>query len=128
MQHGKDDAAPRWARGQKFTLSPTGREAEEAYRAALLDARGAGRPALEAALAAWAAPHAPVAGGDGMLLGELKGKPPGLADLTRALDDAGIAPAEVRAALGRLVSAGLVALVPLASQQAAPERPPLSRW
>ena len=128
MQHGKDDAAPRWARGQKFTLSPAGREAEEAHRAAVLDVRGAGRPALEAALAAWAAPHAPVPACDGVLLGELKGKPPGLADLTRALEAAGIAPAEVRAALARLVSAGLVLLVPLASQQPAPERPPLSRW
>lgn len=128
MQQGKNDAAPRWARGQKFTLSPAGREAEEAYRAAVLEARGAGRPALEAALAAWAAPHAPVTFGDGVLLGELKAKPPGLSDLTRALEDAGIGAAEVRAALARLVSAGLVVLVPLASQQPAPERSPVSRW
>lgn len=129
MSFGKNDAAPRWARGQKFTLSLKGRVAEEAYRAAVLEARGSGRTALEAALAAWAAPHAPVAGGDGVLLGELKGKPPGLSDLTRALEDAGILPAEVRAALARLVSAGLVELVPLASQTAAAERPPtIPRW
>ncbi len=128
MQLGKDDAAPRWARGQKFTLSAAGRTAEEAYRAAVLEARGAGRSALEAALAAWAAPHPPVQPGDGVLLGELKAKPPGLTELARALEGAGIEAAEVRAALGRLVAAGLVELVPLASQLAAAERPPVHRW
>lgn len=102
--------------------------AQETYRAAVLEARGAGRSALESALAAWALPHAPVAGGDGVLLGELTGKPPGLADLTRALEDTGLAAGDVRAALDRLVRAGLVALVPLASQLAAERPPPASRW
>lgn len=129
MQLGKSDATPRWARGQKFTLSSAGREVEAAYRAAVAEARGAGRAALEGALAAWAAPHAPVLPGDGVLLGELtRAKPPGVAELGRALEAAGIEAAEVRAALGRLVAAGLVELVPLASQLAAAERPPVSRW
>src|SRR5512142_2202774 len=110
MLFGKSDATTRWARGQKFTLSPAGVTAEEAYRAAVLAARGAGRTALEAALAAWAAPHPPVLPGDGVLLGELKAKPPGLSELARALEAAGIEAAEVRAALGRLVAAGLVEL------------------
>ncbi len=129
MQTSKNDAAPRWARGQKFTLSTAGRQAEESYRAAVLEARGSGRAGLETALAAWATGHAPVAGSDGVLFGELKGKPPGLSDLTRALEDAGIEAGEVRAALARLVTAGLVELVPLASQTAAAERPPTPpRW
>src|SRR5512133_2700399 len=124
MPFGKDDAPPRWARGQKFTLSTSGRVVEAGYRTTVAEARGSGRTALEGALAAWAAPLAPVLPGDGVLLGELtKPKPPGVAELGRALEAAGIEPAEVRAALGRLVTAGLVELVPLASQLAAAERP-----
>lgn len=117
---------PRWARGQKFSLSVAGTEAEEAYRAAVTGARGGGRPALDAALAAWAAPRQ-VAPGDGVLLAELKAKPRGLADVTRALEDTGIAAADVRLALDRLVKAGLAELVPLPSQEREPVRPP-PRW
>ncbi|ACL66887.1 conserved hypothetical protein [Anaeromyxobacter dehalogenans 2CP-1] len=125
----KPREGPRWARGQKFTLSLAGRDAEEAYRAAVLDARGAGRAVLDTALAAWASPRA-VEPGDGVLLGELKGKPRGLSDLGHALEDAGIPGAEVRAALDRLVRAGLAELVPLASQLEAQRAPPpvTGRW
>lgn len=119
----KPSDGPRWARGQKFTLSPAGREAEEAYRASVLGARGAGRAVLDAALAEWAAPRA-VAPGDGVLLAELKAKPRGLSELSHALEDAGIPGAEVRAALDRLVKAGLGELVPLASQLEAQRQPP----
>ena len=114
------DATPpagprRWPRGQKFTLSPAGVGARDGYRAAVLEARSAGRAALDAALAAWAAPHA-IAPGDGVLLGELGGKPRGLADLAATLEECGIEAAEVRRAIDRLVAADLVAPVPLASQ------------
>ncbi|BDG04838.1 hypothetical protein [Anaeromyxobacter oryzae] len=111
-------------------LSPSGVAAEEAYRAAYTAARGGGRSALDAALAAWASPLA-VAPGDGLILRELQAKPRGLADVTGALEDAGIAPAEVRLAMDRLVKAGLVALVPLASQaekEPAPPAAPRTRW
>jgi hypothetical protein len=106
----------RWARGQKFTLSAAGAEAEEAYRTAVLGARASGRSALESALAAWATPRG-VAPGDGVILAELSGKRVGLPRLSEALETTGIAPDEVRAALGRLVDAGIVEPVPLASQQ-----------
>jgi hypothetical protein len=129
MHFGKTPEGPRWPRGQKFTLSPAGLAAEEAYHAAVAGARGGGRTALEAALSAWATPHG-IAAGDGMFLGELKGKPRGLADFGRALESAGVAAGDVRAAIDRLVKAGLAELVPLASQTQtqAPPPPPPRRW
>jgi hypothetical protein len=110
-------AAPpkRWPRGQKFTVSDAGLEAEEAYRATVGAARSSGRPALEAALAAWAGPHN-LSPGDGVVLSELRGKRLGVPDLCRSLEAAGIEPAEVRAAVDRLVAAGVVQALPLASQ------------
>jgi len=107
MLQAKTADGPRWPRGQKFTLSAQGREAHEAHRQAVQQARGVGRGALDAALLAWAAPRK-VEPGDGVLLGELLEQPRGLADLSRALDDAGHSAAEVRSAVGRLVAAGLV--------------------
>lgn len=105
----------RWPRGQKFTVSDTGLELDEAYRAAVTHARASGRAALDSALAGWAGPRG-LAPGDGVVLAELKGKRLGLPDLCRNLDSSGIAPDEVRAALGRLVAAGAVQPLPLASQ------------
>jgi hypothetical protein len=105
----------RWPRGQKFTISLSGLRADEAYRAAVLAARTAGRSALEAAVAAWAAPFG-VAPGDGVVLGELRSQRRGLGELAEALEGCGIDAKEVRAAVDRLVGAGLVDAVPLASQ------------
>jgi hypothetical protein len=120
MLQGKTDDGPRWPRGQKFVLSATGQTAHDGYRAAVLDARGVGRSALDAALAGWAAPFL-IQPADGVLLSELREKPRGLADLARAVEDAGTTASEVRGAVGRLVKAGLVEPVPLASQTAAAE-------
>lgn len=106
----------KWPRGQKFTLSAAGADAEEAYRRAVLGARASGRVALESALAAWATPRR-VAPGDGVILAELSGKRVGLTHLYEALETTGIVPEEVRDAIGRLVDAGIVDAVPLASQQ-----------
>ncbi|HYD39540.1 MAG TPA: hypothetical protein VEB43_01830 [Anaeromyxobacter sp.] len=122
MFSGRNDG-PRWPRGQKFSLSLAGREAQAAYQTAVLSARGQSRAALDAALTAWAAPRQ-VEPADGVLLGELIERPRGLPDLTRALEDAGTSGAEVRTALARLIAAGLV--------DAAPARPaveePVRRW
>jgi hypothetical protein len=122
MLQGKTDDGPRWPRGQKFSLSAAGQSAHDGHRAAVQAARGVGRSALDAALAAWSAPLQ-VEPADGVLLGELREKPRGLADLSRALEDAGVSAAEVRAAMGRLAKAGLVEPVPLASQAAAAASP-----
>jgi hypothetical protein len=110
-----NDQPKRWPRGQKFTPSPVGVAAEEVYRTAVAAARQSGRAALDAALAAWAAPLG-VQPGDGVVLSELRSERRGIPELCRALEEAGIAPAEVRAAIDRLVSAGAVLPVPLASQ------------
>ena len=109
------DGRKRWARGQKFTLSDVGTEAATAYRSAVAAGRSSGRPALEAALLAWSSPRR-VAPGDGIILAELAGKPLGVSHLCEALETSGVAPDEVRAAIGRLVDAGIVQPVPLASQ------------
>ena len=116
MLTGKQaDGRHRWPRGQKFTLSAAGAEAEHAYRDAVSGARASGRQALEAALAAWAGPRL-VAPGDGVVLAELSGKRLGLPHLAEALESSGIVRDEVRAAIGRLTDAGLVEAVPLPSQ------------
>jgi hypothetical protein len=127
MLNTKMSDGPRWPRGQKFTLSAMGVQAEEAYRGAVLEARAVSRSALDAALAAWAAPRQ-VASGDGVILGELRAKPRGLQDLARALEDAGTSAAEVRASVDRLFKAGLLEPVPLASRAVEPAPPAVPRW
>jgi hypothetical protein len=117
MLSSKPPDRKRWPRGQKFTLSMAGTEAEEAYRSAVVGARASGRSALESALSAWATPRR-VAPGDGVLLAELSGKRLGLPQLVDVLEPTGIMADEVRAAVGRLVEAGIVEPVPLASQMA----------
>ncbi|HET8541650.1 MAG TPA: hypothetical protein VFL83_17360 [Anaeromyxobacter sp.] len=105
----------RWPRGQKFTVSALGEAAQDAYRAAVRDARASGRAALDSALAAWAAPRG-VAPADGAILSELAGKRLGIGALCEALETTGIAPDEVRAGIGRLVAAGIVEPLPPASR------------
>lgn len=126
MLSGKSNDGPRWPRGQKFSLSLAGREAQEAYRTAVLSARGQSRGALDAALSAWAAPRQ-VEPPDGVLLGELLERPRGLSDLTGALEDAGASGAEIRAALARLIAAGLVDAAP-ARAAAVEEQPARRSW
>lgn len=116
MLFGKtNENGRRWARGQKFTLTSVGVEACAAHQAAVSEARTSGRAALNAALAAWAGPRG-VEPHDGVVLPELREQRRGLADLSRALESAGIEPGEVRAAIDRLVNAGMVEAIPLASQ------------
>jgi hypothetical protein len=107
----------RWPRGQKFVLSETGLVAEAGRRDAVNGARASGRNALDAALAAWAGPLS-IVPGDGVVLVELRGAKKGINDLCRALEVAGLEVADVKAAIDRLVQAGLVEPVPLASQAA----------
>jgi len=94
-------------------------EAQAAYHEAVLAVRASGRSALDAALASWAAPRL-LAPGDGVVLTELHGKRLGVPHLVEALATSGIERDEVRGAIDRLVSAGLVEMVPLASQLVAP--------
>lgn len=116
MLNGARGETKRWPRGQRFTLSPTGTEAERAYRAAVLGARASGRAVLDSALSAWATPRG-ISPADGVLLAELSGKCVGVAALCEAVEPAGIVPDEVRAAIARLVAAGIVDPVPPPSRQ-----------
>lgn len=99
-------ARRRWPRGQKFMLSAAGEEADRLHRETVNGARSSGRSALDAALAAWAAPFK-VQPGDGLLLSELRGQRKGLGDLVQAMESSGIEAADVKAAVDRLVQAGL---------------------
>jgi hypothetical protein len=99
-------ALRRWPRGQKFSLSAAGQVADQLHRETVNGSRGSGRTALDAALAAWAAPFG-VQPGDGLLLSELRGQRRGLNDLVRAMESSGIEPAEVKSSIDRLVKAGL---------------------
>jgi hypothetical protein len=109
------DGRKRFARGQKFTLSAVGLDAAAEYRTAVTGSRSSGRQALEAALVAWAEPRR-IAPGDGVILAELSGKPVGLSKISEVLETSGLGAEDVRAAVARLVEAGIVELVPLASQ------------
>ncbi len=97
----------RWPRGQKFRLSAAGVPAEVGHREAVATARAGGRSGLAAALGAWALPLG-VQPGDGVVLVELRERQLGLNDLAASLEAAGIEPAELKAIVDRLVSAGLV--------------------
>jgi hypothetical protein len=107
----------RWPRGQKFKVSPTGERAQDVYCDAVNAARASGRAALETSIAAWASPLL-VEPGDGVVLCELAKKQLGVPKLVEALEPTGIGADQVRAGLERLLAAGLVELVPLASQLA----------
>ena len=99
-------ARRRWPRGQKFKLSTAGEAADQLHRDTVTGARSSGRSSLDAALAAWAAPFG-VQPGDGLLLSELRGQRRGLGELVQALEPSGIEAGDVKAAVDRLVQAGL---------------------
>jgi hypothetical protein len=117
MLLGKPSSGKRWPRGQKFTLSTAGAAAEVDYRAAVSSARASGRAALDAALSAWAGSRG-LAPADGVVLAELSGKRVGLNALIESLEPAGILAEDVRAAIGRLVAAGVVDPLPPPSRAA----------
>ncbi len=106
LQSLKSPGGKRWPRGQRFRQSAKGAEAEAEYRAMVREAHALGRDALEAAERRWTAPRG-LAAGDGVVLSELRPGRVSIADLCRALDECGSTPAEVKAALDRLVEAGL---------------------
>lgn len=111
----KSLAGKRWPRGTRFSLSARGIDAEVAYRAAVQEVRAQGRLALESAQRSWATPlgltHA-----DGVILSELRSGRRSLSDICAALETCGITQAEVRGAVDRLVTAGLVEPAPPPTQ------------
>ena len=107
------NAKHRWPRGQKFVLSAAGEAADQLHRETINGCRGSGRSSLDAALLAWATPLG-VKPTDGVLLGQLRGQRRGFNELASALETSGIEAAEVKAAVERLVAAGLVEPAPVA--------------
>ncbi|HET8725451.1 MAG TPA: hypothetical protein VFM53_14735 [Anaeromyxobacteraceae bacterium] len=102
----------RWPRGQRFSLTSQGSEAEAAYRASVQDARALGRTALETAERRWAESLG-LSPCDGVVLSELRPGRLSLADLGRALEACGTSSGEIRACVDRLVEKGLVEALPL---------------
>jgi hypothetical protein len=111
----KSPAGKRWPRGTRFSLSERGIQAEGAYRTAVQEVRAQGRPALESAQRSWATPLGLVHA-DGVILSELRSGRHSLSELCSALETCGITQAEVREAVDRLVSAGMVEPAPPSPQ------------
>lgn len=102
----------RWPRGQRFSLTPQGSEAEAAYRASVQDARALGRTALETAERRWAELLG-LSTCDGVVLSELRPGRRSLADVVRALEACGTSAPEIRTCVDRLVEKGFVEPLPL---------------
>lgn len=104
--------ARRWPRGQRFTLSAPGVEAEAGYRAAVMGVRSLGRDALGVAEKRWADALG-LSPTDGIVMAELRPGRRSLADLARSLDACGTPAAQIRESVDRLVEKGLVEALPL---------------
>jgi hypothetical protein len=102
----------RFPRGQKFQITQAGLEAEDRYQAALQASRErGGRAALDEATAAWASALG-VTPGDAVYLTELRAGTRTISDLAESLESAGATKAEAKAAIERLIKAGLADPVP----------------
>lgn len=89
-------------------MTGKGAEGLKAWRAAMEKVQGAsGRTAFDAARVEWARQFA-VESEDGLLVSELSGTPMRLEDLLKTLEDTGTTRDQVKAALERLHTAGLV--------------------
>lgn len=104
------DETVRWAKGQRFELSPTGDLAVRNYRVALASAHVVGgRHAFDDACARWAARHAlPVE--DAVGLCEIASIPLTITELVDRLDGYGPTAKSLRATVERLVERGFVVL------------------
>ncbi len=106
LQSWKSRGGKHWPRGQRFALTPAGQESEHAYQDAVRQARAQGRDLLEAAQRSWAEPLA-LLPADGVVLAELRNGRRSVQEIARALDDCGVAIADVRSAIDRLTDVGL---------------------
>jgi hypothetical protein len=99
----------RWPRSQQFRLSAKGAEAQVSYRQMLLENRegSGGRSSFDAARGSWATPLA-IEPSDGLYLDELETGPKTIEEMVQALDACGSTRREVKAAINRLASVGLI--------------------
>ncbi len=97
----------RWARSQKFRLTPKGGEAELLWRTRLSEVRSQGKQIFEAALQEWATQFK-VRPDDAAYLSELAAQPVRLEDIAKAVADTGASREQVKTVLERLYEAGLM--------------------
>jgi len=93
----------------RFSLSPSGIVAVEAYRKSVTAAQAGagGRHALEESQEAWAQSHG-VSSRDALILGELAAAPRSVVELFQALADCGMPKTAIEAGIDRLTVLGLV--------------------
>lgn len=111
MTDADQPARLRWARSQRFRLSPRGVEAEQQWRTTLETVQSAGRAAFDSGLAHWATEFK-VQPDDASYVRELKASPLRLEDVAKAVADTGTSREDVKKALERLYEAGLVEVQP----------------
>ena len=99
----------RWPRSQQFRLSAKGVEAQISYRSMLHGEREGtgGRLSFDAARASWAKPLA-LESSDGLYLDELETGPKTIEEMVQALDACGSTRREVKAAINRLTTVGMI--------------------
>ncbi|SEM16611.1 hypothetical protein SAMN05444354_112156 [Stigmatella aurantiaca] len=116
----------RYGRAQKFQLSPRGSEAVAAYELMLAEARsGSGRAQFDAARASWGAPRG-LASEDGLFLVEFGAGDRTIAEAMSNLEDCGTTAKELKAAVDRLLSCGM--LQPVAAPPPPPAPAPRRYW
>jgi hypothetical protein len=116
----------RFGRAQKFRLSPKGSEAAQAYSAMIEAAKdGTGRAQFDAARAAWGASLG-LSAEDGLFLVEFGEGARTIPEATRNLEGCGTTAKEVKAAVERLLTNGMLEPVPAPPPPPAP--PPRRYW
>jgi hypothetical protein len=116
----------RFGRAQKFRLSPKGTEAEQAYTAMIEAAKeGSGRAQFDAARAAWGGPLG-LSSEDGLFLVEFGQGARTIPEAVRSLEGCGTTAKEVKAAVERLLTIGMLEPLPAAPPPPAP--PPRRYW
>jgi hypothetical protein len=119
----EDTERQRFGRSQKFRLTTKGNEAVSAYTLMLEKSRsgsGWGRAPFDAARDAWSGPRG-LTSEDGLFLVEFGVGDRTLPEATRSLEDCATTK-EVKAALERLLTLGMIEPVPAPAPPSAPRR------
>jgi hypothetical protein len=116
----------RYGRSQKFRLSPKGSEAAQSYAAMIEAAKnGTGRTQFDAARAAWGTSLG-LSPEDGLFLVEFSEEARTIPEAVRNLESCGTTAKEVKAAVERLMTLGMIEPVPAEPPPPAP--PPRRYW
>jgi hypothetical protein len=125
MRDGAEEKV-RYGRTQKFRLSPKGLEAKVAYARMIEAAKeGTGRAQFDAARASWGTSLG-LAPEDGLFLVEFGEGERTITEASRNLEGCGTTAKEVKAAVDRLLKAGM--LEPVPAEAPAPAPPSNRYW